>query len=81
MSSPTLEREEGGPVDTTDPMARPHEDELTTSTWRKVLRYVGLPLALVVVVAATLYYVTTADLDSIESRLLDTDRSGSERLR
>jgi osmoprotectant transport system permease protein len=74
VSTRTLERDDPGPVDTTDPMARLPEDELSVSRARKVLRYVGLPLALLLVVIATLVYVTNADLDSIEARLLDPDR-------
>ena len=49
-------------------------DELTPSRFRQVLRYVGLPTVLLLVVLAALYYVTNAELDDIESRLLDPDR-------
>jgi osmoprotectant transport system permease protein len=48
---------------------------------RTALRYAGLPLVLAAVVAATLYYVSTADLDSIETRLLDPDRLLTATLR
>lgn len=51
------------PTETADGSSRPG-----------VLRYLGVPLLLVVVLAATLLYVTTANLDDIEARLLDPSR-------
>ncbi len=72
MSTGTLERDGDGPVDTGDSVNRP--DEQSSGRGRTLLRYVGLPLVLMLVVAAALFYVTTAELDDIEARLLDPDR-------
>ena len=44
-------------------------------------RYIGLPIALALVLGATLYYVSTAELDDIEARLLDPDKLISATLR
>jgi osmoprotectant transport system permease protein len=62
------------PVDVADPLAVPADVDAPPSRVRTVLRYAGLPVALALVLVATLVYTSTADLDSIEARLLDTDR-------
>jgi osmoprotectant transport system permease protein len=81
MTVDTLPPGGGRPVDLEDPLAAPSGGDPTPSRARTAMRYGGLPLALALVLAATLYYVTTADLDSIEARLLDPDRLLSATLR
>jgi len=56
-------------------------DETRPSTGRQVLRYAGIPVLLLLVLGATFVYVTTADLDDIERRLLDPSRLASATLR
>lgn len=51
-----------------------HSGEGRTSRRSQILRYAGMPTALSLVLLATLLYVTTAELDDIEARLLDPDR-------
>lgn len=50
-------------------------------TGARVLRYAGMPVALLLVLGATLLYVTTADLDDIERRLLEPSRLAAATLR
>jgi osmoprotectant transport system permease protein len=66
--------------DVDDPTARP---DLTVGRGRgrAVVSAVGVPLVLAGVLAAILVYVTTAELDSIEARLLDPGRLASATLR
>lgn len=77
MTAATLAPGEDG-VDVVDPLA---DDERPRSRSRTVLRYAGLPVALTLVVVGLLGYVGSADLDTIEARLLDPDRLLSATLR
>ncbi len=80
MSTGTVSRVAGAPVDAGDPTARPVLPG-GRSRGRALLRYFGVPAVLALVIAATLLYVTTAELDSIEARLLDPGRLMSATLR
>jgi osmoprotectant transport system permease protein len=66
-----------------DPHARLPEDVEAPSSGRGavVLRYAGLPAALAVVLGGILLYVTTADVDDIEARLLAPSRLLDQTLR
>lgn len=70
----------GGTPDVTGLDPLPDEGRLGPGT-RALLSWVGLPLVLAAVLVATLAYVTTAELDSIEARLLRPDRLLSATLR
>ena len=80
MSTGTVLEAGGAPVDAGDPMARPPVGP-GSGRGRALLRYAGVPVALALVVAGVLVYVSTAELDSIEARLLDPDRLVSATLR
>jgi osmoprotectant transport system permease protein len=70
----------GGPaVDVDDPMARPRPPG--GGRRRAVVSALGVPLVLAGVVAGILLYASTAELDSIEARLLDPARLVSATLR
>jgi osmoprotectant transport system permease protein len=73
--------EPSGPVDAGDPWTRPSGDDRARSPARTVLRYAGLPTVLAAGVVALLLYLASADLDSIEARLLAPDRLLSATLR
>ena len=80
MSTGTVGGVPGAPVDLEDPLGRPPPAD-PRSRSRAVGRYAGVPVALALVLAGILLYVSTADLDSIEARLLDPDRLVSATLR
>jgi osmoprotectant transport system permease protein len=63
------------------PWTRPSGDDRARSPARTVLRYAGLPTVLAAGVVALLVYLASADLDSIEARLLAPDRLLSATLR
>ena len=72
----------GPSADVEDPLRRPDlPDDSGRSPGRRLLRYAGVPAALALVLAATFVYVSSADLDSIEARLLDPERLVSATLR
>ncbi len=80
MTTGTVDGIAGAPVDVGDPMARTPLLE-GRRRGRTALRYLGLPVVLALVVAAALAYVSAADLDSIEARLLEPGRLLSATVR
>jgi osmoprotectant transport system permease protein len=82
VTAGTLAPGSGRPVDPEDPLSAPDlSSELGTSPTRRLLHYAGMPAVLVLVVAAVYVYVTTADLDDIEARLLAPSRLFDQTLR
>lgn len=65
----------------TAPAATPLAPEPARAPRRRVLQALGVPLVLAAVVAGLLVYVSTAQLDDIEARLLDPSRLLSATLR
>jgi osmoprotectant transport system permease protein len=80
VTTGTVDGVAGAPVDVGDPMARTPLPE-GRRRGRTALRYLGLPVVLALVVAAALAYVSAADLDSIEARLLEPGRLLSATVR
>jgi osmoprotectant transport system permease protein len=82
VSTTTVDGGTGRPVDVEDPMRRPVlPDGQGRGRGRALVRYLGLPAVLALVVVGLLVYLGSADLDSIEARLLDPDRLVSATVR